>query len=100
MLNGCDHWRTNCTKCGRRYHICYGTTQCERCRTEFYHEGKFLFYRDSRHPAESRHDKLSAAYADFQYRGFVGEDLADVKDELFRRRPDLLEVAYRITPPS
>lgn len=97
---GCDHWRTECTKCGRRYHLCNGTSQCESCRTSFYREGKFLFYRDSRHPEETRMEKLGAALADFQYRGVVGEDLADVKDELFRLRPDLLETAYRITPPS
>lgn len=96
----CDHWRTECTKCGRRYHICDSTSQCESCRTEYYRDGKFLFYRDTRHPGETRIDKLSAACVDLRYLGRVGDDLAGVKDELFRLRPDLLEAAYRNTHPS
>lgn len=97
---GCDHWRTNCTKCGRRYHLCYGTSQCEECRTAEYRGGKFVFYRDTRHDKETRMEKLSAACADLMYLGAVGDDLADVKDEVFRLRPDLLEAAYRNIHPS
>jgi len=95
----CDHWRTECTKCGRRYHICYGTSQCESCRKAHFRtdpktgERVFVFYRDTRHPRESRIDKLDAACNDLRYRGFIGRDLADIEPELRRLRPDLFHAS-------
>lgn len=98
LLN-CDHWYAACTKCGRRYHLCSGTTQCEKCRIEHYRfdraTGKrtLVFYRNTRHEGENRMQKLGAAANDVRYRGFVGKDLSDVEDELYRIRPDLKRVA-------
>lgn len=94
-LNNCGHWYRDCTKCGRRYHLCDGTSQCERCRTKHYRtdpatgKPQFVFFRNSRHSGETWMDKLSAAGADVRYRGFIGADLADVEDEFYRLRPDL-----------